>query len=142
MLDAQSLQFKPRILLASFMYLVLAWHYRVFTLKHIQEEIGSSSRFLLEGRNNKYFHLLEGNEFNSFFGAFVRFTFGFNLVDLLPAIQFASSFFVLQFQDHVPQQISKKLGDHAFENYEEFLSFQTHNEFNLQCVTARWKRFQ
>ena len=91
-LDINSLQYKQRPLLAAFMYLTLGKYYKVFNVEEITNIFVNSSFFLL--CNNEMF--------NGLFGNFLNFSFGYQLADLLPYIQYASSFFNLNLNFDLP----------------------------------------
>ena len=91
-LDIESLQYNPRTLLAAFMYLILGKHYRQFTVKEIVEDFSQSSLFLM---NSKI-------ALNGLFGEFLHFSFGFELRDLLPSLQYAATFFRLPLNFDLP----------------------------------------
>lgn len=91
-LDIQTLQYKPRTLIAAFMYLTIGKHYKQFTVEQIYEEFPSSSLYLLD----------QEYAFNDLFGDFLLYSFGFQLIDLLPSIQYASTFFKLPLNFDLP----------------------------------------
>lgn len=90
--DVQTLQYKPRTLIASFLYIVLGKHYKQFTVDQIYDEFPRSSLYLLD----------QEYAFNDLFGDFLLYSFGFQLVDLLPGIQYASTFFKLPLNFDLP----------------------------------------
>ena len=91
-LDIQTLQYKPRALLASLMYLLLGKHYKQFSTEQILEEFPRSSYFLIN----------EEIEFNVLFQDFLIYSFGFQLCELLPSVQYASTFFILKMNYDLP----------------------------------------
>ena len=91
-LDIETLQYNTRTLVAAFMYLILGKHFGQFSLQQIVEQFPYSSQYLL---NPKY-------SFNDLFGEFLLFSFGFQLIDLLPSIQYASRFFQLPLNFDLP----------------------------------------
>ena len=91
-LDIQTLQYKPRALLASIMYLLLGKHYKQFSAEQILEEFPRSSYFLIN----------EEIEFNVLFQDFLIYSFGFQLCELLPSVQYASTFFILKMNYDLP----------------------------------------
>lgn len=91
-LDVQTLQYKPRTLIASFMYMTLGKYFKQFSAQQIYEEFPKSSLYLID----------QQYAFNDLFGDFLLYSFGFQLVDLLPSIQFASTFFKLPLNFDLP----------------------------------------
>ena len=92
LLDSQTLQYKSRALIASLMYLVLGKHYKQFSVQQIVDDFPKSSLYLLD---NEY-------AFNDLFENFLLFSFGFQLIDLLPSIQYASTYFRLNLNFDLP----------------------------------------
>lgn len=92
LLEVQTLQYKLRPLVASFMYIILGKDYGQFDLQTITEIFPTSSLYLLD-KNFAY---------NDLFGKFLDKHFGFQLEDLLPCIQYASTFFSLPLTQHPP----------------------------------------
>ena len=60
MLDIQTVQYKPKILVCSLLYLFLAKEFQEFTKKRIVTELPRTSRFFLEETdfNNLFRHFL------------------------------------------------------------------------------------
>lgn len=85
-IEIQSLQYKQKPLVCSIIYLVLKKEVESVNIKQIIEEYPRSSNYLLD----------EENLLNDLFRAFVEYTFGFLLFDLLPTIQYCSTFFGLR----------------------------------------------
>jgi hypothetical protein len=94
-LEVQTLQYKNRVLIASVMYLLIGKHYKQFGTKEIQESFGNSSNFLLDPNNRV-------GVFNNIFEEFLGYSFGFQIYELLPTIQYVSGFFKLQFNYDLP----------------------------------------
>ena len=92
LIDAQTLQYKSRALIASLMYLVLGKHYKQFSVQQIVDDFPKSSLYLLD---NEY-------AFNDLFENFLLYSFGFQLIDLLPSIQYASTYFRLPLNFDLP----------------------------------------
>lgn len=92
MLDVQTLQYKPRDVIASFMYILLGKYFKQFTEQQIYEEFSKSSLYLID----------QQIAFNDLFGDFLLYSFGFQLVDLLPSIQYASTFLKLPLNFDLP----------------------------------------
>lgn len=92
LLDVQTLQYKPRIIVASLMYIILGNGFRQFELEQIVETFPNSSLYLLD----------QNFAFNDFFAQFLVYHFGINLEDLLPTIQYTSSYFAVQFSYESP----------------------------------------
>lgn len=92
LLDSQTLQYKPRVLIASLMYLILGKTFREFTLEQIIQEFPFTSNYLI---SNKI-------KFNLVFSSFLSFCFGYEIFELLPTIQYASLFFGLTVVNNLP----------------------------------------
>jgi len=91
LLDIATLQYCPRALIASSMYVLLAYHFGQATKEDIVLQFGQGSGFL-----NAEF------PFNDLFGNYLTTCFGFNLSELLPTIQYISSFMALPFNYDIP----------------------------------------
>ncbi len=90
-LDVQSLQYHPRALIAAALYVLLTWRYGQASKEAIAGEFTAGSRFL----NERY-------PFNDLFGDFLAQTFGYQLAELLPTIQYIAVFIVLPFNYALP----------------------------------------
>jgi hypothetical protein len=68
----------------------------------------------------------EKNMFTDFFDNFLKFTFGFEILDLLPTIQYCASYFSLPPNVEMP---AAKANPEAYENMEleEYCSIQTYD---------------
>jgi len=86
LLDSRILQYLPRTIIAASLYIVLAYHCGQATKQQIALELTKTSYFI-----DKRF------PFNDLFDNFLVQTFGFQLEELLPAIQFMGPFMGLQF---------------------------------------------
>ena len=91
-LEIQTLQYKQRALVLSIMYVLVGRELQQFTTDMIVQEFPSSSQYLLD----------ESFAYNNLFGHFVQDCFGMKLQDLLPTIQYVSSFFSLDFDISLP----------------------------------------
>ena len=98
-LDIQTLDYKQYMLIPSFMYIVLGMKYQQFTLEQIVEEFPNSSMYLLDE---------EEYAFNNLFGYFMHYYFAIELVDLLPTIQYASTYFYFPIELRLPSIIDYK----------------------------------
>lgn len=92
LLDVETLIYQLRPLVASFMYIILGKDFEQFTLRKIVEDFPTSSKYLL-GRSYA---------FNDLFSNFLQNCCGLELLDLLPSIQYASSFFSLEIDKSLP----------------------------------------
>ena len=92
LLDVQTLQYKLRPLVAAFMYIILGKDYNQFAPDVIIDKFPTSSLYLLD----------KNFAFNDLFGRFLDRNFGFQLEDLLPCIQYASTFFSLLISQSPP----------------------------------------
>lgn len=91
-LEVQTLQYKQRALVLSVMYVLIGREFKQFTTDMIVNEFPNSSQYLLD---NSF-------AYNNLFGHFVRECFGIELLNLLPTIQYASSFFSIDFDISLP----------------------------------------
>ena len=97
LLDVVSLQYQPRAIIASTMYLMLVYHFGQATKEIISAEFVYSSHFL----NPEY-------PFNDLFSDFLVQSFGFQLAELLPTIQYMSTFMALPFNYNLPTTSSEQ----------------------------------
>lgn len=81
-LDVNVLRFETRMLVASLMYLQLGIAYKQFAKEQVQASF-----------NEKYLFATSLNNYNEFFNSFVVQHCHFLLVDLLPTLQYAATFF-------------------------------------------------
>jgi hypothetical protein len=84
-LDIQTLQYKPRAIIAAFFYVLLGKKYEQFSVEKIVSEFPYSSLYLLD----------ESFAYNDLFSNFMENYFGMSLLDLLPTIQYVSTYFSL-----------------------------------------------
>lgn len=85
LLDIQTVQYKQKLLVCAFMYLVLGRSFNQFKTKEVISEFPRSSLYLLD----------ETNLFNDLFSNFLQTSFGIVLIDLLPTIQYCATYFIL-----------------------------------------------
>ncbi|CAD8072798.1 unnamed protein product [Paramecium primaurelia] len=124
-LDIQTLNYKPRTLVASFMYLILAIEYQQFTKEQIYYEIPKNSKFILVDSQKS---------FNKLFTEFVQFSFGFNLVDLIDVIKYASKFIMLDFK------FSDTIQDKIIQRHEDLLIYQKYNQSGLLYIENKLQK--
>lgn len=91
-LDVDTLQYKARPLVAAFMYIVIGIEYGQFTTETVVERFPSSSLYLLD----------PSYALNNLFGRYLEHYFGIELEELLPSIQFASTFSSLESSTKLP----------------------------------------
>jgi hypothetical protein len=124
-LDHSWLLYKPRGLIASIMYLILGIHVGEFDVQKIWNEFVYTSDAFLDP-NSLY---------NQLFIDFIFLSFGFQLYDLAPTIQYVSSFMSIPFNYDMPMYAQN---NNALEgHFEEFLSYQTHHPQALEFVKQR-----
>lgn len=92
MLDIQTLQYKNRTLVASLIYLIMGKKMKRFGLNNIISEFPYSSSYLLNPES----------EFNNLFSGYLNYCFGFELVELLPSIQYLATYFGLNIVNNLP----------------------------------------
>ena len=91
-IDPENLIYKQRLIVVSFMYIILGKSFEQFTLRKIIDEFPHSSCYLL---SPKY-------AINDLYSDFLRNCCGFELSDLLPFIQYASSYFEMPISKDYP----------------------------------------
>jgi hypothetical protein len=123
-LNIETLQYKSRPLVASFLYLIIGKYYKQFTLSEIIHDIPQSSYFLFN----------DSQGLNHMFREFLKFSFGYQLEELLPSIQYAATFFSLPISYELPHAAKLDPDNVLKGHYEEFLSYQTHCQSNLKYV--------
>ena len=74
-------------------------------------------------------------EFNILYSDFLELSFGFQMHELAPTIQFISSFMSIPFNYDLP--ISAQNKNILEGNFEEFLSYQTHHPLALEYT--KWR---
>lgn len=124
-LDHTSLLYQPRGLVVSIMFLILGIYTGEFDVQKIWNEFTFSSNGFLNPES----------EFNQLFIEFIFLSFGFQLHDLAPTIQYVSSFMGIPFNYDLPMCFQNKsaLDGH----FEEFLSHQTHHPLALRFIEER-----
>lgn len=125
-LDAATLQYHPRAVAASALYVVLALSCELASREEIAAVFCRGSQFL------NALH-----SFNEVFGYFVESEFGLCLQELLPAIQYVSTFMSLPFDYQLPENETG-----AGYNFEELISLQTHNPLQLEYIQAKMHHSQ
>jgi hypothetical protein len=80
---------------AAICYLVLAQNLQVFTKEQISKEFLKSSVLLEDMRI----------QFNGLFNHFLELCFDFNLMEILPQIQFVATFFIMEFNYEMPKTV-------------------------------------
>ena len=91
LLDISTLQYTPRAVIASAMYVLLAFHFGQATLEEISTRFADNSAFL----NESY-------PFNDLFSRYLQSSFGYDLPELLPTIRYMSGFIALPFNYSIP----------------------------------------
>ncbi len=94
-LDSQTLQYKPRALIASVMYVLLGKYFNQFNSNQMFEQFS----------NNNFSLMDQTNEFNQLFGNFLSYSFGFELNDLLPSIQYVATYVKLPLSLEMPKAV-------------------------------------
>lgn len=75
------------------------------------------------------------SEFNQLFIEFIYLSFGFQLHDLAPTIQYVASFMDIPFNYDMPMCFQNKSALEG--HFEEFLSYQTHHPLALKYIEQR-----
>ena len=124
-LDNNCLLYQPRGLVVSIMFLILGVHTGQFSINKIWGEFSYSSNGFLDPES----------EFNQLFIEFIFLSFGFQLHDLAPTIQYIASFMSIPFNYDMPMCYQNKNGMDG--HFEEFLSYQTHHPLALKYMEQR-----
>lgn len=96
LLDAKSMQYLPRTIMAASLYIILAYHCGQATKEQIATELSKTSQFL----DLRF-------PFNNLYEDFLMKSFGFQLEELLPTIQYISEFMGLPFCYNVPDKLNE-----------------------------------
>lgn len=91
-IDIQTAQYKPRMLICSFLYLLIGQEMGIFNSKEIVMDFPGSSLYLVE----------ENPEYNDLFRSFLEHVFGFSLFDILPTVQYCATYFDLVYTFEKP----------------------------------------
>jgi hypothetical protein len=124
-IDYTWLQYRPRALVAATMFLILGIHAREFDAELIWNEFIYTANRYLDGNS----------EYSLLFMDFLYLSFGFQLDELVPTIQFVSTFMSIPFNYDLPMYAQQQ---NALEgHFEEFLSYQTHHPLGLEFVKQK-----
>jgi hypothetical protein len=123
-LEVQTLQYKQKALIASFIYLVIGKELGQFDEQSILEEFPRTSLYLFNRKN----------AFNDLYAFFLSEFFGIDIFGLLPTIQFAATFFGVKLAMNLPVAAKIDRKNVLEKDYEEFLAYQTHNADALKFV--------
>ena len=98
-LDIQTAQYTPQMIILSFMYLILGIKIADFSHDKIHRLFPRTSHYLIDrDRDNPY------NPYNDLFGDFVMESFNLTLSELLPTVQYTATFFNITFTYEKPLQ--------------------------------------
>ncbi len=122
-LDVLTLQYHPRALVASTMYLLLAFHFGQATKEEMATAFYQSSHFITAC-----------HPFNDLFGNFLIQCFGFQLTELLPTIQYVATFMALPFSYQLPNRESSVEG-----HFEDFLAQQTYHPQQMDFIRGKMR---
>jgi len=120
-LDIMTLQYHPRAIVASALYVLLAFHLGQATKEEISTLFSQSSQFLTTW-----------HPFNDLFANFLITVFGFELHELLPTIQYIAPFMALPFNYQLP---TNETGTEF--HFEEFLAIQTYHPLQMEHIRTR-----
>ena len=120
-LDIMTLQYHPRAIVASCLYVLLAFHFGQATKEEITTAFCQSSHFLTAW-----------HPFNDLFGNFLTSVFGFELHELLPTIQYVAMLMSLPFNYQLPTNESG-----AECHFEEFLAMQTYHPQQMEFMRSK-----
>lgn len=94
-LDIQTVQYKPKILVCSILYLILGKELGEFNKKRIANEFPKTSTYFVDE-----------SHFNTLFTTFIENCLGLQMFELLPSVQYLASFFNLPFS-YEPIELSE-----------------------------------
>ena len=123
LLDIQTLQYKNRTLAAAFLYLTLVLKLQLHSTDQVSTKFKKESHFILSK-----------TPFNNLFSRFLFESFGFPLEEILPTVQYCSSFTVLPVRFQLPVLLRD---DDEPLPFEEYCGIQTYNECHkgaLECL--------
>ena len=110
------------------MYVLLGLRVQLFRVEEVLESFPRSSKYLFDPKN----------WLNDMFSEFLQYSFGFSLADLLPTIQYCSTYFILPLSFELPARVRNCEQEVV---YEEFCSYQTVNKANILCLLKRNRSF-
>jgi len=124
-LDHNCLQYIPRAMVISIMFLILGMHVGEFDVQKICGEFQYSSNGFLD----------MNSDFNQLFIEFIYMSCHFELHDIAPTIQYISSFMSIPLNYDLPMycQDNNALNEH----FEQFLSYQTHHPLALRFIEEK-----
>jgi hypothetical protein len=122
-LDVETLKYKPRALILSFIYLIIGKSYQQFSIQQIFEEMSKCNVHLL---SREYLY-------NDLFSNFLDCTLGAELTELIPYIQYAAKFFSLKLNFDLPNAV-KLNKQHVLEVTYVFFSLSYRFQYNNQSI--------
>lgn len=129
-MDIQTLQYNFRDLVAAFMYIILGRDYEQFSSEQIVNSFPQQSTYLQETTM----------AFNNQYADFISTHFGCELDQLLPYIQYASTYFALELSFDIPAAQSSDQDQILQGHFENFISYQTINPASLDYVIRERNR--
>lgn len=126
MLDIQTVQYRPKALALSLLYLLLGRETNEFSKKKILNEFPRTSTYFLED-----------SAFNQMFAFFLRESFGVQMRELLPSVQYLASFFTLSLNYDRPLLEDEENVENM--GLEEYCSYQTYNPSMILTVEKRFR---
>lgn len=98
-MDIYTLRYQPRMLSLAFIYIILVLRMNLATKDKVVNVYPHSSQFLFEK-----------SVFHEFFSKFLKDSFGQELIDLLPMIQYCATFVILPLRFALPEVIPEVSG--------------------------------
>jgi hypothetical protein len=105
-LDIETFQYQSRTLVPAFMYLLIAIYIGKYSQEEVSENFYNTSIYLFQ----------DESEFNEFFNKFLNVSFDFCLFDLLPTIQYASTFFNVNIRYELTKSAVQCYQENVIEN--------------------------
>jgi len=127
LLDPEYLCFDKRLLALSLLYIVTGYLLKEFTFEEIVEYFPCSSQYLMD----------LSIEYNLIFREFLSFYYEYTIDELIPTVQYASSWFSLEIDFDSPSVIQKDADRAAESSYEEMLCFYKLNESALHSYRTK-----
>ena len=130
LLDIKSLEHLPRVLVASVFYILLGMRMNFYTTEQVIREFPCSSLYLLD----------ESSQMNQIFKLFLNRYLDLELMELLPTVQYVSTFFLMPFVVDLPVAMKIDRKQVLKGHFEEFLAYQTHTPTSLKFVLQQRQR--
>jgi hypothetical protein len=125
-LDIQTVQYKPKVLVVSLLYLLLGKEFNEFSKKKIVNEFPRTSTYFLEE-----------TAFNNMFAYFLSESFALQMREILPSVQYLATYFGLPLTYDRPYLDDEENIENM--DLEEYCSYQTYNPNMIATVEKRFR---